>query len=104
MLAAPWKQLPDQKKGINKTQVYVQAPISEEIPNIEAALRYLRNLPVRPLPLRRVSQSGLTVVLEASCNPKIVFGRMAPTGNEANDIAEIIYVLESIGIDSKLIG
>ena len=98
-----WKYLPDPIRCINQTQVYVKAMMNVEISNIEDAFRFLRDHSPSPLLLRKTSPEGLTVILEASHNPRIVFGRSVPTDDSDADIREIIDVLAANGIQAKLI-
>jgi hypothetical protein len=56
----------------------------------------------QPIALRKISPDGLTVVLEASVNPRILVGCEVPSRDPAEDIQEIIYVLSGFGIDGKI--
>jgi hypothetical protein len=97
-----FRYLPDSRKGINRTRVYVRTQITEKLSNVEAALRYMRDELRSPIALRRVSPDGLTVVLEASVNPRILVGCELPSGDPVKDIQEILYVLSGFGIDGKI--
>lgn len=98
------KYLPDSLSGVNKTQVFIKIQVSPDIPTIEAAFRFLRDQCQFPLLLKNKSPDGLTVVLEASRNPQIVFGRSVPTGNPEEDVREIIAVLVANGLHARFIG
>lgn len=96
------RYLPDSRKGINRTRVYVRARITKKIWNVEAALRYMRDELRSPIALRKISPDGLTVVLEASANPRILVGCELPSGDPAKDIQEILYVLSGFGIHGEV--
>lgn len=99
-----WEYLPDPLSGVNKTQVFIKIQVSPDIPTIEAAFRFLRDQCPSPLLLKKKSPDGLTVVLEASRNPEIVFGRSVPTGTPEEDVREIIAVLVANGLHAGFIG
>lgn len=96
------RYLPDTRNGINHTRVYVKARITKKIWNVEAALRYMRDELRSPIALRKISPDGLTVVLEASVNPRIRVGCELPSGDPAKDIQEILYVLSGFGIHGEI--
>ncbi|MHB1530426.1 MAG: hypothetical protein ACYCXT_13600 [Acidiferrobacteraceae bacterium] len=98
-----WKYFPDPVKGINKTKVFIKAYVSTDIPDIEAAFRFLQDRCPSPLLLKKTSPDGLTVILEANRNPKIVFGRSVPTGDPEADAREIISVLAANGLQAKVV-
>lgn len=99
-----WKYLPDLLSGVNETQVFIKRQVSPDIPTIEAAFWFLRDQCQFPLLLKKKSPDGLTVVLEASRNSEIVFGRSVPTGNPEEDVREIIAVLVANGLHVRFIG
>lgn len=99
-----WKYLPDPLNEISKTLVFIKAYVSPNTPDIEAAFRLLRDYRPSPLLLKKTSPDGLTVILEANRNPKIVFGRSVPTDDPEVDVREIISVLAANGMQAKVIG
>lgn len=96
------RYLPDSRRGINRTRVYVKTQLTKKIWNVEAALRYMRDELSSPLALRRISLDGLTVVLEASSNPRILVGCELPSEDPAEDIKEILNVLSGVGIHGEI--
>lgn len=99
-----WQYLPDSTRKMNQTPVYMETQLTPEIWDAGAALRYVRdNLP-SPLLLRKISADGMTVVLEASKNPRILIGRAPPTLDANKDIQEILDVLGSHGIQGEIHG
>lgn len=56
----------------------------------------------QPIPLVPVQWGGvLTVVVEANAEPRIWFGRKAPTGRWEIDLAQMLRVLEKSGIQAE---
>ena len=96
--------LADPHRDMNRTEVYVRTQVTTDIWSVEAALRYMREQLPHPLPLRKISADGLTVVLEACAQPQIRIGRSVPRNNPTEDIQEILAVLESHGIHGELRG
>lgn len=100
--ATACEYLADHHREMKRTEVYVQTQVTTDIWSVEAAMRYMRDQLPQPLPLRKVSSDGLTVILEASAQPQIRIGRSLPRNNPTEDIQEILSVLKSHGIHGEL--
>ena len=97
-----WKYLPDARRGLNETQVFVIAEVTPPIASVPAAIKLLRDqMPLRLVP---ISEPPRTVVFLASANPQIRVGRSVPSPDRNADIAEILEVLESNGIECQVEG
>ncbi|PFH12389.1 hypothetical protein BCF11_4870 [Collimonas sp. PA-H2] len=94
---------PDSDRGLNKTEVFVSMPISQDILSVHEAVRYLRDNFPSPLHLKMTSQKGMTVKLKVIANPQFSFGRELPQENSQLDIDEILSVLTSNGLPAKII-
>lgn len=93
--------LPDPVRGLNQSYVFIKWWPTDEIGSTEDAMRYLRNrapIPVHLSPLQR--DKNLTVVVRASENPRIEFGRSVPSGKWEDDFDEIVSVVKANGIEA----
>lgn len=94
--------LPDSRRQMNRTEVYIKTQLTAEIWNVEAAIRYMRDRLPSPLQLRKVSPHTQTVVLLACSCPRILIGRAVPRDRSEEDIQEILDVLESHGVHGEV--
>ena len=94
--------LPDPEKGVTRSEVFIEAERCEEYLDWSSALRFLINQRPRPLQLRSTARApNLTVVVEASATPRILFGRSRPSGNNTGDLNEIKRVLKANGLETR---
>lgn len=94
--------LSDSMRGDHPNYVYLALWPSDEIPTPGIALNFLRaqQSPLQLLPVQW--GANLTVIVEASANPRIWIGRKKPTGVWESDLAQIIRVLGENGIEAEL--
>jgi len=91
--------LSDPVRQLNQSAVFIKVWATVGVPDVKAAMHHLRNQapqPVLLVPLNRAKD--LTVVVRASEDPCIEFGRSVPTGNWDADLQEIISVLKANGV------
>lgn len=95
------KYLPDSLRGINESRVFVKFWTTPHIQSADDAMRLLISRSLNnPIHLRemRPDKPNLTVVVEASSDPRIHFGCSLPSDSPENDLGEIVAVLKANGL------